>query len=190
MKNVYDSAVEIQRELPREIMAHKLAAEHHRKYSMILGGLSTFLTTLVGTAIFTGLVSQLGMDGTAELRNPFQGQGMQWGYLIVMLLSVLTPIVAALHTFMHHAEDASTHRASAEGYTNVLRRFTTFLTKYEDFNSTRDMKNEAAGEYDEIMIEYCSILGKSLTLTRGAYRNADKRLKKKENGNGAETSKS
>ncbi len=51
-------------------------------------------------------------------------------------------------------------------------------------------KNEAAGEYDEIMIEYCSILGKSLTLTEKAYENADKRLKKKDNGNGAETSKS
>ena len=78
---------------------------------------------------------------------------------------------------MHHAEDASTHRASVEGYANVLRRLTIFLAEYDDSNPTVE-KNEALKAYDEIMKEYNSVLGKSLTLTKRAYKKADKKLRK------------
>jgi hypothetical protein len=177
MNDIFKSAKKYQEELPREVMAHKLSAEYHRHWNMALGGLSTVLTTLVGTAIFTALVSQLGLDGKGEIRNPFAGQGMDWLYVIVMLLSIAAPILAAVHTFMHHAEDASTHRASVEGYANVLRRFTVFLAQYDDSNPAGEKRAEALKEYDEILKEYTSVLGKSLTLTEKAYTNADKMLR-------------
>ncbi len=178
MNDIFKSAMKVQEELPREIFAHRLSAEYHRHWHMTLGGLSTVLTTLVGTAIFTGLVSQLGLDGKGEIQNPFAGQGMDWLYVIIILLSISAPILAALHTFMNHAEDTSIHRASVEGYSNVLRQLTIFLAKYNDSNPSGEKTKEALKEYDEIMKEYNAVLGKSLTLTEKAYKNADKQLKK------------
>jgi len=177
MKEIFEKARQDQKELPRLIMAHRLSAEYHRHRNMALGGLSTVLTTLVGTAIFTGLVSQFGLNGQGNIANPFiKAQGGQVIlYLAVLLLALVAPILAALYTFMHDAEDTSTHWASVAGYANVLRRLTIFLAKYND-SSPAEEKNEALKEYDEIMKEYNSVLGKSITLTEKAFKNADKKL--------------
>jgi hypothetical protein len=178
MNEIITSAKKYQEYLPREIMAHRLSSEYHRHWNMALGGASTVLTTLVGSAIFTGLVSQLGLDGQGVIHNPFEeGQGMGWLYMVALILSILAPILSALHTFMHHAEDASTHRASVEGYANVLRRLTIFLAGYDGSIPVAE-KTEALKEYDEIMKEYNSVLGKSLTLTNKAYKDADEKLQK------------
>ena len=174
MNDIFQRAKKSQEELPREIMAHRVSAEYHRHWNMALGGTSTVLTTLVGTAIFTGLVSQLGLDGKGDIRNPFANQGMDWFYMVVISLSISAPILAAWHTFMHHAEDAATHRASVEGYANVLRRLTGFLAKYEGSDQVTQDKDEVRKEYDDIMKEYNLVMGKSLTLTKKAYRDADK----------------
>ncbi len=176
MIDVFKSAMEIQTQLPREILAHTVSAEYHRRWNMRLGVLSTVLTTLVSTAIFTGLVSQLGLNGKGTIRNPLTDHGMDWLYLIVIILSISAPIISALHTFMHHAEDASRLSASVEGYSSVLRRLTTFPTKYEGSNSAGDKKLEALKEYDEIMKEYNFVLGKRITITNHEYKKADKRL--------------
>ena len=104
MIDIIKDAFESYEKMPREIMAHRVSAEYHRHMNMALGGLSTVLTTLVGTGIFTGLVSQFGLDGMGAISNPFnKDQGMRWLYWIVLSLSLLAPILAALHTFMHHA---------------------------------------------------------------------------------------
>ena len=174
MRDIFQRAKKSQEELPREIMAHRVSAEYHRHWNMALGGISTVLTTLVGTAIFTGLVSQLGLNGKGAIQNPFAGQGMACLYVVVIFLSISAPILAALHTFMHHAEDAATHRASVEGYADVLRRLTDFLAKYEGPDQAAQNKDEARKDYDDIMKEYNLVLGKSLTLTKKAYRDADK----------------
>lgn len=164
--------------LPREIMAHRLAAEYHRHWHMALGGISTVLSTLVGSAVFTTLVRQLGVDGKHDIQFPLAvDQGIDWFYWLILLLSIIAPVLAALHTFMHHAEDAATHRASVEGYANVHRQLTIFLATYDDSNLSAEA-NAALKKYDEIMQAYNSVLGKSLTLTKTAYHRADKKLRK------------
>lgn len=177
MIDIIKDAFEFYEKLPREIMAHRVSAESHRHWHMALGGLSTVLTTLVGTGIFTGLVSQFGLDGMGPVLNPFENQGMRWLYWIVLSLALLAPIVAALHTFMHHAEDASAHRGSVEGYVNVLRRLKIFLAKYDATNRAPEEKKAAREEYDEIMKEYSFVIGRSITLTDKAYKKADMMLK-------------
>lgn len=177
MDDIFERARDDRARLPLEVMAHRLSAEYHRHRNMVLGGLSTVLTTLVGTAVFTGLVSQLGLTGEGELRNPFAGEGMDWFYIAVVVLSVSAPIAAALHSFVHDAEDAATHKASAEGYANVMRRLTVFLARHDVPGLTPDGLRSAIQEYDEIMTEYTVVLGRSIPLTKSAYRAAQTELR-------------
>jgi hypothetical protein len=176
MEDIFKSAVKVQKELPLEIMAHKVSAEYHRHMNMSLGGISIVLTTFVSTAIFTGLVSQLGLDGKGDLRNPFADEGMDLLYIIAILLSVSAPIMSALHTFKHHAEDAATHLNSVAGYNDVLRLLTVYLSKYDNSTPLEQKRDEALKEYDEIMKKYNEVVGRSITLTKKAYKEAAKKL--------------
>jgi hypothetical protein len=179
LKDVIERASEDQKRLPWEIMAHRVSAEAHRHRNMVLGGWATVLTTLVGTAVFTGLVSQFGLDGKgANASNPFKNGGMMTGlYVVVLFLSILAPVIAALHTFMHNAEDAAIHQASVAGYSGVLILLIIFLAKYGDSVPPPEKIDEALNEYDKIMKEYNSVLAKSLTLTKQAYRAAGELMK-------------
>ena len=178
LNDVVQKAKEHQEKLPREIMAHRVSAEYHRHRNMVLGGSATVLTTLVGTAVFTGLVSHFGLDGkTTNATNPFNTNGMVWLYGLVLLLSILAPVIAALHTFMHNAEDAAMHQASVAGYSGVLGDLTIFLARYGDSGPAPEKIDEALNEYDKIIKEYNSVLAKSLPLTEQAYRAAEKLMK-------------
>jgi len=173
LNDIVRRAAEDQKRLPREIMAHRLSAEFHRHRNMVLGGWATVLTTLIGTAVFTGLVSQFGLDGKSKPAvNPFQVKGGIWLYGFVLFLSVLAPVIAALHSFMHNAQDAATHQASVAGYSRVLCRLTIFLAKYGP-DTPPEKTDEALNAYDNIMKEYDSVLEKSLTLTTRAFEKAD-----------------
>jgi hypothetical protein len=171
MNNIFDDARTRKAEIRLQIIAHGLSAEFHRHRNMVLGGVSTVLTTFVGTTIFTELVSQLGLNGKGTIRIH---QGMDWFYLTVILVSISTPILAALHTFLHDLEDAVTHRASVEGYANVLNRLTVFLSTYDGSGPPAQNNDNVRKEYADIMKEYNSVEGKSLTLTNKAYRDARK----------------
>jgi uncharacterized membrane protein len=173
LNDVLKKAAEEQKMLPREIMAHRVSAEFHRHQNMVLGGLATVLTTLIGTAVFTGLVSQFGLNGKSQGSvNPFAVTGGIWLYGFVLFLSVLAPVVAALHSFMHNAEDAASHQASVAGYTRVECRLTIFLAKYCP-ETPPEKTDEALNAYESIMKERGSVLEKSLTLTTRAYEKAD-----------------
>lgn len=165
--------------LPREIMAHRVSAEQHRHVKMVLGGFATVLTTLVGTAVFTGLVGQFGLDGKGTMTsNHLAGKGMVYVYGLILFLSILTPVVAAVHTFRHDAEDAATHQASAAGYCDVLDQLTIFLARFDnDSPLPLDQVDRALSEYEKITKQYNSVLAKSLTLTKQAYRMANKTLR-------------
>lgn len=180
MNNIIKDAAEQQRQLPREIMAHRVSSEHHRHRHMVLGALATVLTTMVGTSVFTGLVSYFGLDGKGQshspIESPFVHGGMMWLFFAVLLLSISAPIVAAWHTFLHDADDASTHKASAVGYAEVLRRLTSFVARHETPSPTPEGEKEAIREYDDIMKQYNSVLEGSITLTKHAYKSADKLL--------------
>ena len=173
MNDVLTRAVEREKELPREIMAHRVSAEFHRHRNMVLGGWATVLTTLIGTGVFTGLVSRFGLDGkgTGPV-NPFQGRGGILLFGVVLFLSMLAPVVAALHSFMHNAEDAASHQASVAGYSRVLCRLTIFIAKYGP-DTPPEKTDEALNTYDNIMKEHASVLEKSLTLTTQAFVKAD-----------------
>jgi hypothetical protein len=171
---VLKRASDLEAQLPREIIAHKVSAEYHRHRNMVLGGCAVVLTTLVGTAVFTGLVSQFGLDGKGTTpKNPFSGPGIPWLYAAVLILSILAPVIAALHTFMHDAEDAATHLASVAGYSRVLSHLTIFLARYGESDPPPEKIDEALNEYDKITTDYDSVLGKSLTLTKRAYKSAE-----------------
>jgi hypothetical protein len=173
-------ATEDQERLPREIMAHRVSAEWHRHWNMVLGGLATVLTTLVGTAVFTGLVSQFGLDGKGTAAsNPFTGKGMICLYGLVLFLSILAPVVAAVHTFMHNEEDAAIHQTSAAGYSDVLGKLTIFLAQFGDSLPPTDQIDKALSEYEKITKECNSVLAKSLTLTQQAYNKADELMSQK-----------
>jgi hypothetical protein len=70
--------------------------------------------------------------------------------------SILVPVIAALHAFMHNAEDAAKHQVSVAGYSGVLGRLRRFLTKYGDSGPQPEKIDEALTAYDEIMKEYNS----------------------------------
>ena len=173
LNDVLKRAAEEQKMLPREIMAHRISAEFHRHRNMVLGGWATVLTTLIGTAVFTGLVSQFGLNGRSQGSvNPFAVTGGIWLYGFVLLLSILAPVIAALHSFMHNAEDAASHQASVAGYTRVECRLTIFLAKYSP-DTPPEKTDEAMHAYESIMKERGSVLEKSLTLSTRAYEKAD-----------------
>jgi hypothetical protein len=170
---VLKKAAEEQKMLPREIMAHRVSAEFHRHWNMVLGGWATVLTTLIGTAVFTGLVSQFGLNGKSKSSiDPSAVTGGTWLYGFVLFLSVLAPVVSTLHSFMHNAEDAASHQASVAGYTRVECRLTIFLAKYGP-DTPPEQNDEALSAYENIMKERGSVLKKSLTLTTRAYKKAD-----------------
>ena len=168
--DLFKRAEELQEQvLPLEIMGHKVSAEYHRRRHMVFGGLATVLTTPIGTSVFTSLVSQFGLNGKAvKLENPFAGWGGPIIFYAVLILSTLTPIIAALRTFMHDSEDFASHWASVECYSEVLSRMNMFLAKYADSSP------DALNEYGEIMDKCNSVLGRSLTITERAYEKAKK----------------
>ncbi len=180
LNDVIASAEKYKKQLPREIMAHRLSAEGHRRWNMRLGGVAASLTTLVGTAVFTALVSRFGLDPSDG--NPahplafqgFQGPGMKWLYGGVLIVSIVAPVIATLYTFRHDAGDAAAHQASAAGYTGVLTRLTIFLAKYGDHTLAPEKADEALQAYGQVMTEYGSVLEKSITLTKNAFKHADR----------------
>ena len=90
LNDVLKKATEEQKMLPREILAHRVSAEFHRHRNMVLGGWATVLTTLIGTAVFTGLVSQFGLNGKSQGSvSPFEVTGGIWLYGFVLFLSAL-----------------------------------------------------------------------------------------------------
>lgn len=178
--DVIQKATEEQEMLLLEIMAHRVSAEWHRHWNMVLGGLATVLTTVVGTAVFTGLVSQFGLDGKGTgAPNPFASKGMSCLYGLVLFLSILAPVIASLYTFMHHAEDAAMHQTSSAGYSDVLGQLTVFLARFSDSPLPTDQIDKALNEYAKITKERNSVLAKSLTLTKQAYRKADELMSEK-----------
>src|ERR1041384_7965331 len=104
MNEILTNATKYQDHITREAKAHYLSAEYHRHQHMFLGALATIVTALVGTGIFAGLVSQLGLEGKAPFSIP--SSGLAWLYWVVALLSISAPVLTAFHTFLHHAEDA------------------------------------------------------------------------------------
>jgi len=167
LNEVFTKAVKCQERLPREIMAHRVSAEYHRHWNMTLGGFATVLTTLVSTSVFTGLVK------AATSTKPFSAEPV---YAVVLILSVFAPIIVALNTFMHHAEDSATHRASVAGYAGVLNELTIFLAKYGDSSPPPEKTDEALKDYNDIMNKYVSVLQNSITLTSSAYKAGDRLL--------------
>jgi hypothetical protein len=173
LNEIFKTAREDHTKLPHQIMAHRLSAEYHRHQNKILGGCATVLTTLIGTAVFTGLVSQFGLDPKSSATfNPFQDRSGHGLYSIVLFLSLFAPVVAALNSFMHHAEDAASHQVSAAGLSRVLCLLTIFLAKYHS-DMPAERADEALDSYADIMKEYDEVLGRSLPLTKRAYKKAD-----------------
>lgn len=174
MNDILKKAEEYRKKVTKEASAHYLSAEYHRHQHMLLGAIATIITALVGTGIFAGLISQLGLEGKSPFTIP-SGRAA-WLYLVVVLLSIAAPILTVLHTFLHNAEDAAKHRISATGYDHVVERFDLFFLRYADVDSA-DKKAEALKEYEDILKENYMVRANSLPMPEIAYKKAEEKLR-------------
>ena len=78
-----------------------------------LGGLATFLTTLVGATV----VKEIGGAST--------DLSVRWG---IGVAAAVATMLTALHTFLGYATRTANHRSTAAGYAAVLRRIDEELT--------------------------------------------------------------
>ena len=149
---------------------------------MRFGGVSTTLTTMVGTAVFAAIVTKFGLDGRGNSPTTPCSQSLcgSWVCWAVLVLSVAAPALSALYTFRHDAQDAAAHQISAAGYAGVLTHLTIFLARYERPDLTAEKEDEAVQSYDQVMTEYRAVLEKSITLTNDAYRSADRKMQESE----------
>ena len=175
MNDILTNAKKYRDKITREAKAHYLSAEYHRHQDMFLGAIATIVTALVGTGIFAGLVSQLGLEGKSPFSIP--SSSLAWLYLIVALLSISAPVLTALHTFLHNAEDAQKHKASEANYNRVVQRLDIYLSRYADLDSAAEKKEEALREFEDILKEYNIVRESSLTMPRKAYEDAEKKLR-------------
>jgi hypothetical protein len=83
-------------------IAHERSAEWHRSLGEKLGGLEKGISTIVGTAIFVGVASQLGLDGKGTISIP-AGYLASALYIVVLLLLISAPLLTALQMFRFEA---------------------------------------------------------------------------------------
>jgi hypothetical protein len=89
--------------------AQRLFGKRHRW----LGGLATFLTTLVGATV----VKEIGGASTDST--------VRW---TIGVAAGLATVLTALHTFLGYATRTASHRSTAAGYATIVRRIDEELT--------------------------------------------------------------
>jgi hypothetical protein len=156
-------------------IAHERSAEWHRSLGEKLGGAEKGISTIVGTAVFVGVASQLGLDGNGTISIP---KGFWAGvlYVLVLLLLISAPLLTALQMFRKDAEQSIGHRDSFAAYGRLEQRIDIFRLT---FSSGTD-RNEALKGLDEISKELKTIRRQSIMLTKRAYKDAESELTRRE----------
>ena len=126
-------------------VAHERSAEWHRKMGVRLGIATTIVSAIVGSAVFVTVTTQLGISGKGTLSIPqdFLARGL---FYIVLGLSILSPILAGLQTYLNEPGQAAKHTSSAAEYSHVKQRFDDFIGRYEAPNLDGKEREEAIKE--------------------------------------------
>jgi hypothetical protein len=156
-------------------IAHEQSAEWHRGLGEKLGGAEKALSTIVGTAIFVAVASQLGLNGKGTISVPEH----TWAkaiYFLVLVLLMLAPAMTALQIFFKHQEQSVQHRESFAAYGRLEQRIDLLLLTY----SSEADREKALIELDLISKELQSVRRNSITLTKKAYKEAEIERRRRE----------
>jgi len=156
-------------------IAHEKSAEWHRSLGEKLGGAEKGISTIVGTAVFVGLASQLGLDGKGTIRIPEHSWALIL-YMLVLLLLISAPLLTALQMFRKDAEQSIGHGNSYAAYGRLEQRIDIFVLRF----STGTDRKEALKEVDEISKELETIRRQSIMLTKRAYEDAERERSRRE----------
>lgn len=148
-------------EIKKRASAHENSAEYHRSRNVKLGGAAKFVSAIVGTGFFVGLVSKLGLDGKGSLSVP---AGWELLYWLVLVVSLAGPALTALQIQFHDADDAVQHRESFAKYRKLAYDWERFLAR-----NVSDPA-EAEGARSEFSQRFYEILNSSISLTPGAKK--------------------
>jgi hypothetical protein len=155
-------------------IAHEKSAEWHRSLGEKLGGAEKGISTIVGTAIFVGVASLLGLNGKGTISIP-EGWGARVLYMLVLLFLISAPVLTALQMLRKDAEQSVAHRNSYASYGRLEQRIDIFLLTF----ATETDRKEALKQLDEISKELESIRRQSIMLTKQAYKDAEQELARK-----------
>ena len=153
MNDLYQKALDYREYAAIKSNAYYATANHHRRNHMRLGVIATIVSALVGTALFAGLATRFNVDGKQPFAAP-SGWAV-FAFLIVAALSIASPILTGLQTFLKYAEQAEKDRSTAVGYDNLRQRLDLFMLR---LNGTPEADRPTAlKELTEIVDEFHSI---------------------------------
>jgi hypothetical protein len=148
-------------EIKKRASAHENSAEYHRRRDAGLGGAAKSVSAIVGTGVFVGLVSKLGLDGKGSLSVPPGWVSLYW---LVLAVSLAGPALTALQIHLHDADDAVRHGESFAKYRKLADDWERFL----DRNVSDPVEAERArSEFSE---RFSEILKSSISLTSRAKK--------------------
>jgi hypothetical protein len=165
MKDIIEHVEAYRRRAIHDAEAHLISAEWHRAADMRYGLGSIALSTLVSTTVFAGLSKRF----TLESGSGPDSTNLGWAVGIAIIL-VAAPILTAFYKFMHNAEDAASHNASAERYDRLVRQYDLFLMEFADADSTK--RDQAVKALRDLDAQYAVAREKNITLTDAAKRRA------------------
>lgn len=148
-------------EIKKRARAHENSAEYHRRRDAGLGSAAKTVSAVVGTGVFVGLVSKLGLDGKGSLSVP---AGWEWLYWTVLAVSLAGPALTALQIALHDAEDAAKHTTSFSAYRRLADDLEVFVSQPVSDPSAAERAHKEFSERFE------KILEKSIPLTGEAKR--------------------
>lgn len=129
MDQILTDAIKYRDEAEWKEVAHQFSADWHRRWGVRLGAVATILSALVGSAIFLTATTQLGLTGKGTLSIPQTPSGLALFYSVVGL-SVLSPILSGLNTFLNEPEHVKQHMLSMSDYSGALKDLDSFIRKY------------------------------------------------------------
>ncbi len=149
-------------EVKRRARAHENSAEYHRRMDARLSSAAKTVSAVVGTGVFVGLVSKLGLDGKqGSLSVP---AGWEWLYWTVLAFSLAGPALTALQVALHDAEDRAKHTTSFSLYRRLADDLEIFLSQPVTDPSAAE---RVSREFSE---RFQAIVDKSIPLTARAKR--------------------
>jgi hypothetical protein len=90
----------------------------HRKWGVRLGAAATIVSAIVGSAIFLMAVTKFGLDGNHTLSIPREFLPLALFYSVIGL-SVLSPVLSGLLTYLNEPEQVGKHTSSWADHSHV-----------------------------------------------------------------------
>jgi hypothetical protein len=166
MQDLIDKAAIYQEYAATLANAHFSMADYCRRNHLRLGVLATSISTLVGTAVFAGLVTQLRIADNQTGLQALRGW-LLFSYLVVALFSVSAPVLTGLQTFLKYSEQAEKHKATATAYSRLRQQVDIFRLRLTG-ESQMD-RPSAFKEFQDIVSEFGVVAENSPPLPDRVY---------------------